>query len=148
MTVLGQNRQNGANPNVQTFLTRLWFSGCWGMKFFFFEKPFWDLVPNSKNIGILNFLGHDFLTKISPKNVCAFSYNSPEIIEVKIHNRQTDRQIILPHIRVYVDFFLKLNLLPFYSLRSKGTKKVSKKKQGNNLQRGTKSYIITCLNNC
>ena len=36
------------------------------------------------------------------------------------NSSQTDRQILWHHIRVCVDFFFKLNFLPYYSLRSEG----------------------------
>ena len=55
-----------------------------------------------------------------------FYFASPELMEVEICHRQTDRgtdrQILGHHIRVCVDFFYKLNLLPPYSLRSQGIK--------------------------
>ena len=54
------------------------------------------------------------------KNFSPFCSASPEIIGVKVCNRPTDRQILWHHIRWYVDFFLQLNLLPPYSLRSQG----------------------------
>ena len=45
------------------------------------------------------------------------------IIADLVTDIQTDRQILWHHIRVCVDCFLKLNLLPPYSLLSKGDKK-------------------------
>ena len=57
---------------------------------------------------------------IPPVNFSPFYNASPEIIDVKIHHRQTDRQILWHHIWVCVDFFFKLNLLPPYWLNSQG----------------------------
>ena len=45
-----------------------------------------------------------------------FCFASPDIMRVKVSNRQTDRQILLHHLRGYPDFFFQLNLLPPYSL--------------------------------
>ena len=53
-------------------------------------------------------------------NYSPFCYASPEIIRVKVCNRQTDGQILWHHIRVHVDFFFQLNLPPPYSLHSQG----------------------------
>ena len=59
-------------------------------------------------------------------NFTPFCSASPEIIGVKFGNRQTDRQtgrhIFWHHVRGYVDFFLKLNLQPPYSLCLQGHK--------------------------
>ena len=57
---------------------------------------------------------------IPPVNFSPFYNASPEIIDLKIHLRQTDRQILWHHIWVCVDFFFKLNLLPPYWLNSQG----------------------------
>ena len=55
------------------------------------------------------------------KNGCFWAYfASPEIIEVKICDRRTDRQILWQLFRGSVDFLFKLNFLPPYLLRWQG----------------------------
>ena len=79
-------------------------------------------------ICVANFIPPANGASLGSQNWTFLSYfASPEIIEVKICNRQTERQILWHHIKVCVDFFFKLNLLPPYSLYSQGDKKNSLK---------------------
>ena len=66
------------------------------------------------------FLRHIFLAQMFLKYFKAFYYAGPEIIEVKVCNRQTERKT--NSLTLYmkgVDFF-QLNALPTYLLRSQG----------------------------
>ena len=59
-------------------------------------KPYRPPAKNNK------FWGYTFWQRYSKKIISPFYFPSPEIIEVKICNRQTDRQILWHHIRVCV----------------------------------------------
>ena len=58
--------------------------------------------------------------KTPKKSFGPFCSASLEIIGVKVWNKQTDRQILGHHIRVHVDIFFQLNLLPPYSVCFQG----------------------------